>query len=166
MSVMEKRLTLTTKELKRLKVLEWVEAERMTVADAAPMLGISARQCWRILARYRQEGAAGLRHGNRGRRSQRRLPEAAREEILALAQGICLDYDDQRLTEVLLEEHGLHVSRATVRRVRRAVGLASPHTYRRRRGHQHRRSGQKGSTVAHGTMDDSTLGYRPLSPRT
>jgi phage protein U len=42
---MEKRLTLTTKELKRLKVLEWVEAERMTVADAAQMLGISERQC-------------------------------------------------------------------------------------------------------------------------
>jgi transposase len=135
---MEERLTLTTKELKRLKVLEWVEAERMTVADAAKMLGISQRHCWRVLARYRQEGSAGLVHGNRGRPSPRRLPAAAREEILTLAQGICRDYNDQHLTEVLQDEHGLQVSRASVQRVRRAAGLASPHKYRRRRGHQRR----------------------------
>ena len=135
---MEERLTLAIKELKRLKVLEWVEAERMTVAEAAQMLGISERQGWRILARYRQAGGAGLVHGNRGRRSPRRLAEAARAEIVTLAQGLCRDYNDQHLTEVLQEEHGLQVSRASVRRVRRAAGLASPHKYRRRRGHQRR----------------------------
>src|SRR5512141_3434287 len=98
MSVMEERLTLTTKELKRLKVLELVEAERMTVVDAAQMLGISERQCWRIVARYRQAGAAGLTHGNRGRPSARRLDEAARDEIVKLAEGMCRDYNDQHLT--------------------------------------------------------------------
>ena len=135
---MEERLTLTIKELKRLKVLEWIEAERMTVVDAAKMLGISQRQCWRVLARYRQEGTVGLVHGNRGRPSPRRLPAATREEILTLAHGICRDYNDQHLTEVLQDEHGLQVSRASVRRIRRAAGLASPHKYRRRRGHQRR----------------------------
>lgn len=138
MSVMEERLTLTTKELKRLKMLELVEAERMTVVDAAQMLGISERQCWRILARYRQAGAAGLTHGNRGRPSPRRLDEAVRDEIVKLAEGMCRDYNDQHLTEVLQDEHGLKLSRASVRRVRRAVGLASPKKYRRRRGHQRR----------------------------
>jgi len=135
---MEERLTLTMKELKRLRALELVEAERMTVAEAARLLGISERQCWRILARYREKGAAGLVHGNRGRPSPRRLAPAAREEILTLARGICQDYNDQHLSEVLQEEHGLQVSRASVRRIRRAVGLASPHKYRRRRGHQRR----------------------------
>jgi transposase len=135
---MEERLTLTTKELKRLRALELVEAERMTVTEAARLLGISERQCWRILAHYREKGAAGLVHGNRGRPSPRRLPAAAREEILSLAQGICQDYNDQHLSEVLQEEHGLPVSRASVRRIRRAAGLASPHKYRRRRGHQRR----------------------------
>jgi len=135
---MEERLTLSTKELKRLRALELVEVERMTVAEAARLLGISERQCWRMLARYREKGAAGLVHGNRDRPSPRRLPTAAREEILTLAQGICRDYNDQHLSEVLQEEHGLQVSRASVRRIRRAAGLASPHKYRRRRGHQRR----------------------------
>jgi len=62
---MEERLTLTSKELKRLRALELVEAERMTVTEAARLLGISERQCWRMLARYREQGAAGLVHGNR-----------------------------------------------------------------------------------------------------
>lgn len=135
---MEERLTLSTKELKRLRALELVEVGRMTVAEAARLLGISERQCWRMLARYREKGAAGLVHGNRDRPSPRRLPTAAREEILTLAHGICRDYNDQHLSEVLQEEHGLQVSRASVRRIRRAAGLASPHKYRRRRGHQRR----------------------------
>jgi transposase len=108
------------------------------VVEAPRLLGISERQCWRMLARYREKGAAGLVHGNRDRPSPRRLPTAAREEILTLAHGICRDYNDQHLSEVLQEEHGLQVSRASVRRIRRAAGLASPHKYRRRRGHQRR----------------------------
>jgi len=133
---MEERLTLTTKELKRLKVLAWIEGEQMTVMQAAELLGVSERQGWRLLARYRAEGAAGLVHRNRGRPAPQRLPAATRAQLLTLAEGICRDYNDQHLTEVLREEHGFQVSPASVRRVRRAVGLGSPHKYRRRRGHQ------------------------------
>jgi transposase len=135
---MEERLTLTTKELKRLQVLEWIEAEQMTVVEAAEMLGISERQCWRLLARYRAEGAAGLVHGNRGRPSPQRLAEPVRAQVLTLAEGVCRDYNDQHLSEVLQEEHGMQLSRASVRRLRREAGLGSPHKYRRRHGHQRR----------------------------
>ena len=135
---MEERLTLTTKELKRLKVLAWIAGEQVTVMQAAELLGFSEHQGWRLLARYRAEGAAGLVHRNRGRPAPQRLPAAARAQLLTLAEGICRDYNDQHLTEVLREEHGFQVSRASVRRLRRAAGLGSPHKYRRRRGHQRR----------------------------
>ncbi len=65
-------------------------------------------------------------------------PKSCGREILTLAEGVCRDYNDQHLTEVLQEEHGLQVSRASVRRIRRAAGLASPHKYRRRKGHLRR----------------------------
>lgn len=135
---MNERLTLTSKELKRLKVLEWVLAEQVTVAQAAELLGVSERHCWRILARYRAAGPAGLAHGNRGRPASHRLSDTVRQEVLALAEGVCRDYNDQHLTDVLQEEHGLQVSRASVRRIRRGAGLASPHKYRRRRSHLRR----------------------------
>lgn len=135
---MEERLTLSSKELKRLKVLEMVVAEQLTVAKAAELLGVSERHGWRLLARYREAGAAGLVHGNRGRPSHHRLPAAIRRAVLTLAQGVCHDYNDQHLTDVLHEEYDLQVSRASVRRLRRSVGLASPHKYRRRRSHLRR----------------------------
>jgi hypothetical protein len=61
-----------------------------------------------------------------------------RNEIVALAEGKYRDYNDQHLTEVLQEELGLTVSRASVRRVRRGAGLSSPKKYRRRQGRQRR----------------------------
>jgi transposase len=135
---MEERLTLTKKELKRVKVLELVLAEQLTVAKAAGLLGVSERHCWRLLARYREAGAAGLVHGNRGRPSSQRLSDTVRQAVVALAEGVCRDYNDQHLTEVLQEEHGLQLSRASVRRLRREAGLASPHKYRRRKSHLRR----------------------------
>ena len=135
---MEERLTLSSKELKRLKVLEMIQGEQVTVATAATLLGVSERHCWRLLARYRCAGAAGLVHGNRGRPSSQRLADGVRSAVLTLAEGVCRDYNDRHLTDVLQEEHGLQVSRASVRRIRRSAGLASPHQYRRRHSHLRR----------------------------
>ena len=107
---------MSTKELKRLKVVELIEAKHVTVAEGATVLGISERQLWRIVSRYRQAGAGGLVHGNRNQPSPRRLNAAVCAEIVALAEGKYRDYNDQHLTEVLQEERGLTVSRASVRR--------------------------------------------------
>lgn len=52
MSVMKERLTLSSTELKRLRVLEMIQTEQVTVIQAAELLGISERHCWRLLARY------------------------------------------------------------------------------------------------------------------
>ena len=40
---------MSTKELKRLKVVELIEAKHVTVAEGAAVLGISERQLWRIV---------------------------------------------------------------------------------------------------------------------
>ena len=56
---MKERLKLSVREQKRLVVLNEVEKGRMVVRGAAEVLGISERQGWRVLAAYREEGAAG-----------------------------------------------------------------------------------------------------------
>jgi hypothetical protein len=60
-----------------------------------------------------------------------KLPAAMRERILALVQEQYVDYNDSHLTEKLMEQHGIMVSRSTVRRLRRSIGQASPRTCRR-----------------------------------
>ena len=48
------------KEQARLKVLNSLWAEQMTVDQAAALMGVSARHTRRILAAYRREGVAAL----------------------------------------------------------------------------------------------------------
>ena len=132
---MNKRVTLTVEEQKRLVVIIELDAGRMKGQEAAVVLGLSVRQVRRHIAAYRKEGAAALAHGNRGRRSHRRIPVETREQILELARGPYHDYNDTHFTEKLNQEHDIPVSRSTVRRLRRSIGQASP---RKRRPPRHR----------------------------
>jgi len=69
-----------------LRVLNEVEKGKMITREAAEILGISERQGWRLLAAYREEGAAGLAHGDRGRKPVHTLDEEIREQVVELAQ--------------------------------------------------------------------------------
>jgi len=132
---MREQVTLTLKEQKRLKLLNQVESGSLTVLRAAEALQLSERQLYRLLARYRLEGAAALAHGNRGRPSPRRLPDKVRAEIVELTREEFGDFNDYHLTDILSEEYGIPVSRSSVRRIRREAGLPSP---RKRRAPRHR----------------------------
>jgi transposase len=131
----KKRVTLTIKELKRLKVVEEMAAGRMTASQGAQALELSVRQVRRLKKAYREQGAAGLAHGNRGRASTRRTPEAMRKRVVELVKKEYQDYNDQHFTEELEERYGIRLSRSTVRRIRRAAGEGSP---RKRRAPKHR----------------------------
>ena len=67
------------KERIRGKVLEMVRQGHMTLKAASVMLRVSYRQTKRLYASYRQEGDAGLIHGNCGRRSNNRTAETVLE---------------------------------------------------------------------------------------
>jgi len=131
---------LSVKEQKRLVVVLEVEAGRMIGREAAEVLGLSLRQVRRLIAAYQREGAAGLAHGNRGRPSSRTTPEEVQSRILELARSDYQDYNDTHFTEKLAEQHGIRVSRSTVRRLRRSIGQGSP---RKRRPPRHRRRRQR-----------------------
>lgn len=130
------KVTLNNKEQKRLIVLNEVLAGRLTGPTAAELLGLSLRQTRRLLAAYRQAGAAGLAHGNRGREPANKVSSVVAGEVIRLAGGEYLDFNDSHFTEELAERHGIVLSSPTVRRLRRAAGLASP---RKRRAPRHRR---------------------------
>ena len=53
-------LTLSTKEQNRLQILNGVLEGHSSMGKAAPLLGVSERQGWRVLAAYRKEGARGV----------------------------------------------------------------------------------------------------------
>lgn len=127
--------TLTMRDEKRLELIQRVFRSEITIAQAARVLGISERQCYRIKARVKQTGAKGVVHGNRGRRCKRKIKEKLVKRIVELAKGKYKDFNDHHLTEKLQEQEKIKLSREKLRQLLRAHGIASP---KKRRGIKHR----------------------------
>jgi transposase len=130
--------TMSRKEVQRPGLLRALCAGRVTTRQVAKALGLSRRQTRRLRRRFEAEGAAGLSHRSRGRPSPRRLAAAVRETIGVLLRTVYRGFNDRHLTEKLQEQHGLRVSRESVRRLRRDLGVAPrqgrrPPAARRRR---------------------------------
>lgn len=139
------RISLGQREQKRAWVLTQVLAGLATVGEGAAALGLSVRQVKRLKAAYQRTGPASLVHGNRGRSTAWALPTTVAEAIVALAQGPYAGVNQQHLTELLAEREGIHVSRATVRRVLLGAGIATTHTRRPAQAHRRReRRSQEG----------------------
>jgi hypothetical protein len=102
MSVTEQRRTL---------VLTRVGGGDLSPGDAAS-LGCSERQLWRLLRRFRSMGPAGLVHGNRGRRSERRIGDAIQPRVVALAKGRYAGANDTHLSEVTVKTPAQPASRS------------------------------------------------------
>ena len=128
-------LTLTQREQARLQVLNSLLAGHMTIDQAATLMGVSTRHTRRILAAYREEGAAALSHGNRGLRATNATPETTKAEVLRLARSRYSETNHTHLSELLREREGIDIARTTLRRILAGAGLKSP---RRRRPPQHR----------------------------
>jgi transposase len=127
----QETLTLGRNEQKRALVLNQVLAGLVTVAEAAMLLGRSTRQVQRLKAAYQAQGPVALVHGNHGRSpSWRTAPETA-TRIVALAQGLYADFNQQHFTEVLAEREAIQLSRSTVRRLLLAAGVTSARPRRR-----------------------------------
>ena len=119
-------LTLTQREQARLQVLNSLLAEHMTLDQAATPMGVSTRHTRRILAAYREEGAAALSHGNRGLRATNATPETTKAEVLRLARFRYSETNHTHLSESLREREGIDIARTTLRRILAGAGVKSP----------------------------------------
>ena len=127
---------MSPKERRRLAVLSRVKDGNLSLTGAAELLDLSERQAWRVWARYRRAGDAGLVHGLRGQPGNRRGVAAVRKRALALYRQHYHDFRPKLASEYLLEQHGLAVERRTLRRWLVQEGLwqsRSPRGPRRQR---------------------------------
>jgi transposase len=185
MKTWEGLITMSRKEAPRAGLLKAALAGRVSNAELARSLDLSIRQVQRLKGRFHEAGVRGLVHRGRGRASPRRLPPDVRDRVAALLRDTYWDFNDCHATEKLREVEGLLVSRASVRRLRRALGVPAkhprrPHQYRRRRPPAARMGalvqldgslepwfGARGPRLTlHGAIDDATstvlaLHFRP-----
>ena len=74
------------KEQARLPVLNSLLSEHITLDQAAALMRLSLRHTRRILAGYREKGAAALALCLRGRKPANAIPEATRSRVVHLAE--------------------------------------------------------------------------------
>ena len=95
----------------------------MTATTAANVLGLSRRQVHRLLKTFQSEGPAAIRHKARGRASNNRIDPAVREFAVTLVKESYIDFGPTLAAEKLAEDHGLKVSRETLRKWMQDAGL-------------------------------------------
>jgi transposase len=161
---MKETVTLNSEEQRRLLILNQLERGSISLEQAADLIGVSRRQVHRLRSAYRDQGAAALVHGNRGRSPVHALDPALRHQLLTLAQTTYADCNHQHLSELLLERESIQVSRSSLRRILLQAGISSPRT---RRPPKHRsrrdRSPQEGMLLQlDSSRHDWLLGRGPF----
>ena len=126
---------MSRKELPRAGLVQAALAGRISNREGAAALQLTTRQFQRLKQRFRVAGAAALCHQGRGRPSHRRLAATVCAQVQTFLRDRYAGFNDTHLTEKLRELHALPISRESVRRLRRALGLGAVH---RRRPAQHR----------------------------
>jgi transposase len=108
----------------RLVALRKAEDRKITQRQAAEELQLSERQVRRLLAKLRTEGDRAVIHGLRGRRSNRRIGEEKRQEVIGiLQQEKYRGFGPTLASEYLEKKHRIGMSKETVRKWMREAGL-------------------------------------------
>src|ERR1700740_2728393 len=133
---------MSRRELERVGVLARVRRRQLLLVDAGRLMRMSYRQVKRLWKRYREGGAAGLKHRSAGRPSNRAHERDFRQKVVELIRKKYSGVVGERFGPTLAAEHlasedGLNIDAETLRRWMLAEGLWSRE--RKRRRHRRRR---------------------------
>lgn len=137
--------SMSQREIDRYDIVQRCVRKALTVRAAADLLCLSTRQVKRLKNVVRSHGAMGLIHGNRGEKSNRRIPEKERSRIAAfLHQKVCAGFAPAFAAEKLKERCGIDRDPKTIRTIMIGEGLWKPtkghirsihRSWRQRRAH-------------------------------
>ena len=144
------------REIKRLKVLTLVEHGNLTRVEAAQELKMSERQLYRIQKAYREKGEQGLKHGNCGKPSHRRINKEVRDKIQTLLEETYSDYNTLHFQEILSKTYGVEISYSTLQSIRRKEKHPTP---RAKKSKKHR--GRRPRRPIYGMMLQADASIHP-----
>jgi transposase len=120
------------KRQQRSAVLHLVATQRIKAEHAAWILSLSVRQIQRLKKRRASGREDWDQHGNSNRTPVNATGADVKEAVVDLARKRYGHLNDTQFHQALQENHGITLSRQTVRRILRTAGIA-PVPVRRRR---------------------------------
>ncbi|MGF6483901.1 hypothetical protein QFZ91_006128 [Paraburkholderia sp. JPY419] len=124
------RITMTMRELDRLKVIQDVVDGRLKPLRAAQRLGLTTRQIRRLVGRLREHGPQGLVSRRRAKPSNNRLDRVTAERALSIVRERYADFGPTLACEKLWECHGIRLAKETVRQLMMDAQLWVPRRQR------------------------------------
>jgi Helix-turn-helix domain len=124
------KVTMTMRELDRLKCIQGLIDGQLKQTAVATRLGLTTRQVRRLVRRYEQQGPIGLISRLRDRPSNRRLKSDAAEHAFGILRSTYADFGPTLAAEKLRERHGVDLAVETVRSLMVAGGLWVPRRLR------------------------------------
>ena len=97
---------------------------------AAQRLGISDRQCRRLLLRYHESGPPGMANRRREKPSNNQLPDGLAQYALSIIRERYTDFGPTLACENLAELHDVHLSKEIVRSLMVKAGRWLPRKQR------------------------------------
>lgn len=131
-------VTLSEKELKKLRVVEKILDGRMTTKEGAISLGLSERQVIRLKKKYMIGGPRELAHKNRGRKPAHALSDGLKEQVAKLYAEKYHGSNNCHFAELLEEHESICISPSSVRRILLEKGMKQAKQRRRSKAHRPR----------------------------
>ena len=113
---MQETFQMTMKEVDRYNVIEQVISKKLKQTEAARQLKLSKCQIIRLVKKVKSNGARGVIHGLRGRKSNNKLSSKLCEEIkVIISDPIYNDFGPTLLMEKLDERENIQISVSALR---------------------------------------------------
>ncbi|MFC1522046.1 ISNCY family transposase [Elusimicrobiota bacterium] len=112
---MEEKLTMSNRDIDRLRVIRNVLNKQLTWSQAASQLDLSDRQIGRLCASVRQEGNKGIVHGLRGRPSNNQIEPGLIDSAIGFVKAHYDDFGPTFANEKLRKNHSLTLSISCLR---------------------------------------------------
>jgi len=129
-------ITMSSKEISRLEVMQKLSEKRMSQKEAGAILGVSERHIKRLLKAYRKKGAAGLISKHRGRKGNHCLSAETKQKVLDLLESKYQGFGPTLAHEKLVEKEKLKLSDESVRQLMIVEGLWKPRKVKKVVAHQ------------------------------
>lgn len=145
---MSGQITMSSKELERVAILEQLIRKEIKSSEASEILGVTTRQIRRQKKKYQSGGVSGLVHKSRGKESNRKIAQDEVDRVMKIVREKYYDFGPTFASEKLLEIDGISWSDEKLRQEMSKHGLWVIKTRRKASVHQMReRRGSEGELV-------------------